>query len=169
MSNQLPEYRNLVGGAAVDAVEGGTRDVLSPATGKPIGRVPEGTDADVERAVGAASEAFPAWRGATPAARAQVLLDHLAEQLCRVTDTGRKVALVSSGAVAAGIGRLGLKGRPDNLPHLQAAAAVGQSHLMRCYDEGMRKRGRNAAQLLLTHEDFDGRGRYLNMRNTLLV
>ncbi|WP_165074287.1 glutamate 5-kinase [Paludisphaera rhizosphaerae] len=94
-------------------------------------------------------------------------IDHLAEQLCRVMDSGRKVALVSSGAVGAGIGRLGLKGRPDNLRQLQAAAAIGQSHLMRCYDEGMRKRGRNAAQLLLTHEDFDGRGRYLNMRNTL--
>lgn len=94
-------------------------------------------------------------------------IDHLAEQLCKVTETGRRVALVSSGAVAAGIGRLGLKGRPDNLRQLQAAAAIGQSHLMRCYDEGMRKRGRNAAQLLLTHEDFDGRARYLNMRNTL--
>nr|WP_240911442.1 glutamate 5-kinase [Paludisphaera soli] len=94
-------------------------------------------------------------------------IDHLAEQICKVMDTGRKVALVSSGAVGAGIGRLGLKGRPDNLRQLQAAAAIGQSYLMRCYDEGMRKRGRNAAQLLLTHEDFDGRARYLNMRNTL--
>jgi glutamate 5-kinase len=94
-------------------------------------------------------------------------IDHLAAQLCEVTATGRRVALVSSGAVAAGVGRLGLKGRPDNLRQLQAAAAIGQPYLMLCYDEGMRKRGRNAAQLLLTHEDFDGRARYLNMRNTL--
>jgi glutamate 5-kinase len=94
-------------------------------------------------------------------------IDHLAEQISKVMDTGRKVALVSSGAVGAGIGRLGLKGRPDNLPQLQAAAAVGQSYLMRAYDEGLRKHGRHAAQLLLTHEDFDSRARYLNMRNTL--
>ncbi len=94
-------------------------------------------------------------------------IDHLAEQLCKVTETGRKVALVSSGAVAAGIGRLGLKGRPADLRQLQAAAAVGQAYLMRCYDEAMRARGRGAGQLLLTHADFDGRARYLNMRNTL--
>lgn len=94
-------------------------------------------------------------------------VDHLAEQLCKVVETGRKVALVSSGAVAAGIGRLGLKSRPDNLRQLQAAAAIGQSYLMRAYDEGMRRHGHHAAQLLLTHEDFDSRPRYLNMRNTL--
>jgi glutamate 5-kinase len=81
--------------------------------------------------------------------------------------TGRKVALVSSGAVGAGIGQLGLKRRPDNLRQLQAAAAVGQAYLIRAYDEGFRRHGRRAAQLLLTHEDFDSRPRYLNMRNTL--
>ena len=94
-------------------------------------------------------------------------VDHLAEQICAVAATGRRVALVSSGAVGAGLGRLGLKARPDNLPQLQAAAAVGQSYLIRAYDEGFRRHGRHAAQLLLTHEDFDGRARYLNMRNTL--
>jgi glutamate 5-kinase len=82
-------------------------------------------------------------------------------------DTGRKVALVSSGAVGAGIGELGLKRRPDNLRQLQAAAAIGQSYLIRAYDECLRRHGRHAAQLLLTHEDFDSRPRYLNMRNTL--
>jgi glutamate 5-kinase len=95
------------------------------------------------------------------------LVGHLAEQICGVTDTGRKVALVSSGAVGAGIGQLGLGRRPDNLRQLQAAAAVGQSYLIRAYDEGLRRHGRHAAQLLLTHEDFDSRPRYLNMRNTL--
>ncbi len=92
---------------------------------------------------------------------------HLAQQLCAVMDRGRKVALVSSGAVAAGMGRLGWTKRPDNLPDLQAAAAVGQAYLIRAYDEELRKRGRNAAQILLTHEDFDSRPRYLNTRNTL--
>jgi glutamate 5-kinase len=94
-------------------------------------------------------------------------IGHLAEQICAVTATGRRVALVSSGAVGAGIGQLGLTKRPDNLPQLQAAAAVGQSYLIRAYDEGFRRHGRHAAQLLLTHEDFDSRPRYLNMRNTL--
>src|SRR5215212_5924831 len=94
-------------------------------------------------------------------------IGHLAEQISAVMDTGRKVALVSSGAVGAGIGQLGLSRRPDNLRQLQAAAAVGQSYLIRAYDEGLRRHGRHAAQLLLTHDDFDNRPRYLNMRNTL--
>src|SRR5439155_22574117 len=63
--------------------------------------------------------------------------------------------------------QLGLPGRPDNLRQLQAAAAIGQAYLIRAYDEGLRRHGRHAAQLLLTHEDFDNRPRYLNMRNTL--
>jgi len=92
---------------------------------------------------------------------------HLAEQISAVMDSGRKVALVSSGAVGAGIGQLNLKRRPDNLGQLQAAAAIGQAYLIRAYDEGLRRHGRHAAQLLLTHEDFDSRPRYLNMRNTL--
>ena len=92
---------------------------------------------------------------------------HLAAQVGAVMDSGRRVALVSSGAVGAGMGRLGLARRPDNLPQLQAAAAIGQADLMRSYDASFRLQGRHAAQLLLTHEDFDGRARYLNMRNTL--
>src|SRR3954471_7050747 len=94
-------------------------------------------------------------------------IGHLAEQICAITATGRRVALVSSGAVGAGIGELGLARRPDNLRQLQAAAAVGQAYLIRAYDECFRRHGRHAAQLLLTHEDFDSRPRYLNMRNTL--
>ncbi len=94
-------------------------------------------------------------------------VDHLAEQISSVMDRGCKVALVSSGAVGAGMGQLGWKRRPDNLPQLQAAAAVGQAYLIRAYDEGLRRHRRHAAQLLLTHEDFDSRPRYLNMRNTL--
>ncbi|WP_165221471.1 glutamate 5-kinase [Aquisphaera insulae] len=94
-------------------------------------------------------------------------IHHLSEQICAVMDSGRKVALVSSGAVGAGIGQLGLPRRPENLSELQAVAAVGQSYLIRAYDEGLRRHGRHAAQLLLTHEDFDSRARYLNMRNTL--
>ena len=94
-------------------------------------------------------------------------IHHLAEEISTVMDSGRKVALVSSGAVGAGIGQLGLKRRPDNLPQLQAVASIGQSYLIRAYDESLRRHRRHAAQLLLTHEDFDSRPRYLNMRNTL--
>jgi len=94
-------------------------------------------------------------------------IDHLAEQISMVMDGGRKVALVSSGAVGAGMGQLGWKRRPENLRQLQAAAAVGQAHLIHAYDEGLRRHRRHAGQLLLTHEDFDSRPRYLNMRNTL--
>ncbi len=94
-------------------------------------------------------------------------IDHLAEQISALHATGRRVALVSSGAVGAGIGQLGLSKRPDNLRQLQAAAAIGQAYLIRAYDEGLRRHGRHAAQLLLTHEDFDNRARYLNMRNTI--
>src|SRR5277367_56315 len=97
----------------------------------------------------------------------QARIDHLSEQLSAVMASGRKVALVSSGAVGAGIGQLGLARRPENLRQLQAAAAIGQAYLIRAYDEGLRRHGRHAAQLLLTHEDFDSRSRYLNMRNTL--
>ncbi len=92
---------------------------------------------------------------------------HLAQQVSAVAATGRRVALVSSGAVGAGIGRLGMSRRPDDLPKLQAAAAVGQAFLIRAYDDEFRRHGRHAAQLLLTHEDLDSRVRYLNVRNTL--
>lgn len=94
-------------------------------------------------------------------------IGHLSDQLSAIMDQGRKVALVSSGAVAAGMGRLGWTRRPDDLRQLQAAAAVGQAYLIRAYDEQLRRHDRHAAQILLTHEDFDSRPRYLNTRNTL--
>src|SRR5918998_5082169 len=94
-------------------------------------------------------------------------IGHLAEQISATTATGRRVALVSGGGGGGGRGNWGLPRRPDNLRQLQAAAAVGQAYLIRAYDEGLRRHGRHAAQLLLTHEDFDSRPRYLNMRNTL--
>lgn len=92
----------------------------------------------------------------------------LASQLHLLLDQGRKVALVSSGAVGAGMGQLGLKQRPTDLAHLQAVAAVGQSHLVEAYDRALRSHGRHAAQILLTAEDLDHRTRYLNIRNTML-
>jgi glutamate 5-kinase len=93
----------------------------------------------------------------------------LSEELHQVMNAGRKVALVTSGAVGAGMGQLKLNKRPSNLAQLQAVAAVGQSHLIECYDRGLRAHGRHAAQLLLTAEDLDDRTRYLNVRNTILA
>ena len=92
----------------------------------------------------------------------------LAEQLYRMRESGRQVAVVSSGAVGAGMGRLGMHQRPTDLRHLQACAAIGQSFLMRAYEEQLQQFNVPTAQILLTASDFDDRVRYLNMRNTLL-
>jgi glutamate 5-kinase len=94
-------------------------------------------------------------------------LRSLAEQIHRIHESGRRVVIVSSGAVGAGMSLLSLKERPRDLPHLQAAAATGQAHLIRLYDDCLRPHGYHAAQLLLTGNDFKTRARYLNVRNTL--
>jgi glutamate 5-kinase len=91
----------------------------------------------------------------------------IADQIHRIQESGRRVVLVSSGAVGAGIGILGLKGRPDSLPKLQATAAIGQPHLMRTWDDALSRSGHGTAQLLLTGNDFRNRQRYLNVRNTI--
>src|SRR6184192_512316 len=96
-------------------------------------------------------------------------LQALADQVQRIRQTGRKVALVSSGAIGAGIGRLGLGQRPTDLRHLQACAAVGQGFLMRAYQECLGGHGIHTAQILLTAGDFDNRTRYLNARNTIVT
>jgi glutamate 5-kinase len=92
----------------------------------------------------------------------------LADQVQRLRLAKRKVVLVSSGAIGAGVGQLGLGKRPTDLRHLQACAAVGQSVLMRAYTEALTPHGVHPAQILLTAGDFDHRARYLNVRNTIL-
>src|SRR5436305_3764795 len=96
-------------------------------------------------------------------------LQSLADQVHRLRQGGRKVALVSSGAIGAGIGQLGLGKRPTDLRHLQACAAIGQSFLMRGYQECLARYNVHTAQILLTAGDFDNRTRYLNARNTILT
>jgi glutamate 5-kinase len=96
-------------------------------------------------------------------------LQALADQVQRIRQAGRKVAVVSSGAIGAGVGRLGLERRPTDLRHLQACAAVGQSFLMRAWQDCLAVHRTHTAQVLLTAGDFDSRGRYLNARNTLLA
>ncbi|MEY2701057.1 MAG: glutamate 5-kinase [Pseudomonadota bacterium] len=82
---------------------------------------------------------------------------------------GRRVILVSSGSVAEGMSRLGLKTRPTHLNELQAAAAIGQMGLVHTYETLFRQHGLITAQVLLTHEDLSDRQRYLNARSTLLT
>ena len=94
-------------------------------------------------------------------------IGELAQELHDVMSTHRKVVLVSSGAVGAGMGRLGLRERPTELAQLQAVAAAGQSLLVEAYERSLQRHGRHAAQVLLTAEDLDHRKRYLNARNTL--
>jgi glutamate 5-kinase len=96
-------------------------------------------------------------------------LQALADQLHRLRSGGRKVVLVSSGAIGAGMGRLGLSHRPTDLRQLQACASVGQALLMRAYEDCLARHGIPTAQILLTAGDFDSRGRYLNVRNTILT
>ena len=93
----------------------------------------------------------------------------LGEELHEVICSGRRVVLVSSGAVGAGMGRLGLDARPTDLAHLQAVAAVGQSALVEAYEKAFSAHGRHAAQILLTADDLENRVRYLNARNTILT
>ena len=96
-------------------------------------------------------------------------MQSLAEQIHHIRQSGRKVALVSSGAIGAGVGRLGLGVRPTDLRQLQACAAIGQSFLMRAYQECFDRHNINTAQILLTASDFDSRARYLNARNTIVT
>ncbi|MDX1915268.1 MAG: glutamate 5-kinase [Methylophilus sp.] len=88
-------------------------------------------------------------------------------QISNLVKQGKQVALVSSGAVAEGMQRLGWKKRPVEINELQAAAAVGQMGLVQMYEQCFAQHGLHTAQLLLTHEDLADRKRYLNARSTL--
>lgn len=92
----------------------------------------------------------------------------IARQLAKAHNAGHQVIVVSSGAIAAGVGRLGLKERPRDLQLKQATAAVGQVALMKAYEEALARYRIIPAQLLLTREDLNNRRRTLNVRHTLL-
>jgi glutamate 5-kinase len=94
-------------------------------------------------------------------------IDGWVEQMAGLRQSGREILLVSSGAVAAGMARLGWRQRPHSLHELQAAAAVGQMGLVQAYESRFQKHGLHTAQVLLTHEDLADRQRYLNARSTL--
>lgn len=96
-----------------------------------------------------------------------VMIQNLVSQLSSIKKEGVELIIVSSGAIAAGIRQLGLESVPTNMPQKQAAAAVGQSHLIWEYERNFQEMGHQVAQVLLTHEDLADRRRFLNARNTL--
>lgn len=95
------------------------------------------------------------------------MIKNLADDIHAMRNTGKEFIIVSSGAIAAGVRRLGLKEGARTIPQKQAAASVGQSRLMTAYDEAFGRYGIRVGQLLLTRDDLTHRQRYLNARNTL--
>ena len=104
---------------------------------------------------------------AAPAVEGRDIFSRLAFEIKALKETGHEVAIVSSGAIALGVRKLGLKERPIAIPERQAVAAVGQGSLMACYEEAFSRAGSHVAQVLLTHDDLGSRKRFLNARNTL--
>ncbi len=94
-------------------------------------------------------------------------VERVSAQIHALRQRGLKAAVVSSGAIGAGMSELGIRRRPTRLPELQACAAVGQGRLTAAYDRYFRRRGYHAAQVLLTRQDFDDRHRYLNASNAI--
>ncbi len=92
-----------------------------------------------------------------------------AQQIAALRAMGKEVVLVSSGAIAEGVQRLGWARRPHAIHELQAAAAVGQMGLVQVYESCFRRHGLETAQVLLTHDDLADRKRYLNARSTLVT
>lgn len=96
-------------------------------------------------------------------------IEKLVRQISDIHNRGIEVILVSSGAIGAGIGKLGLKEKPKTIPQKQAAAAVGQGILLHMYEKLFSEYGKIAAQILLTREDVSHRTRFLNARNTFFA
>lgn len=95
------------------------------------------------------------------------VIESISSQICVLIDNGLEVLLVSSGAMAAGLRRMGLPYRPDEIPQRQAISAIGQSGLMNAYEHAFARCDKKVAQILLTSEDLHNRERYLNARNAL--
>ncbi|MCI0469713.1 MAG: glutamate 5-kinase [Nitrospirae bacterium] len=96
-------------------------------------------------------------------------IQSIAKDVSAACSEGYEIVVVSSGAVAAGMKKLGLKEKPTDIRLKQAAAAAGQSSLMWAYEKGFGYFRKKTAQVLLTREDFSERGRYLNSKNTILT
>ena len=99
----------------------------------------------------------------------RAVMSELASDICELRQKGVEVILVSSGAIASGMKKIGLSKRPQSMSQKQAVAAVGQSSLMMAYEESFGRCGQKVAQILITRDDLTHRGRYLNARNTLFT
>lgn len=97
------------------------------------------------------------------------VINDLTRDICALRDKGIEIILVSSGAIASGLKKVGLTRRPESLSQQQALAATGQSSLMMAYEKAFGRRGVKVAQILLTRDDLTHRGRYLNARNTIFA
>jgi glutamate 5-kinase len=95
------------------------------------------------------------------------IIGRICGDIALLRERGKQVVVVSSGAIAAGRSELGLTEKPRTIPQKQAAAAIGQTRLMRAYEEALAPHGLKAAQLLLTSEDLGSRQRFLNARATI--
>jgi glutamate 5-kinase len=91
----------------------------------------------------------------------------ISSQICRLMDQGAQIVLVSSGAMASGMKKMGFSKRPEAIPKRQAISAIGQAGLIREWEKAFSRFGRKGAQILLTSDDLTSRKRYLNARNTM--
>ena len=97
------------------------------------------------------------------------VIDDLTTEICTLKKEGFEVLLVSSGAIASGLKKIGMSKRPQSVSQQQAMAAVGQSSLIMAYEDAFERHGHKVAQILLTRDDLTHRRRYLNARNTLFT
>ncbi|MDB9822407.1 glutamate 5-kinase [Deltaproteobacteria bacterium] len=97
------------------------------------------------------------------------VLNNFTNDICDLKEKGIEVILVSSGAIASGIKKIGLSKRPESVSKQQATAAVGQSSLMMAYEKAFSRHGLMVAQILITRDDLNHRRRYLNARNTIFT
>jgi len=97
------------------------------------------------------------------------VINNLSREICGLRENGMEVVLVSSGAIASGLKKLGLSKRPKSISQKQATAAIGQSSLMMAYEKAFSRYGKMVAQILITRDDFNNRRRYLNARNTIFT
>ncbi|NNG08504.1 MAG: glutamate 5-kinase, partial [Desulfobacteraceae bacterium] len=97
------------------------------------------------------------------------VINDLTDDVCALKKKGVEVILVSSGAIASGLKKIGMAKRPESISHQQAVAAIGQSTLMMVYEKAFGRHGQRVAQVLITRDDLHHRRRYLNARNTLFT
>ena len=97
------------------------------------------------------------------------VIDDLVTEICALKEKGFEVLVVSSGAIASGLKKIGMAKRPQSVSQQQAMAAVGQSSLIMAYEDAFERHGHKVAQILLTRDDLTHRRRYLNARNTLFT